>query len=201
VGYSFDRRTGHEFTNELKFGRARLRVVARDRPDRTAVEVDPVVVGVGLLAVGEVPLIIEHVGQDVDSFGGGLACEFVFRAFYEAASTPLEYSIQQFWIFFFDVFEEFYGEAAVGCDEEWFGEVGGVVAVRRTSWLAAVLSGGDETGGSQCPEVLANGAGGDLEGAGEFLGGCVTAALQCSEYPALSGRRLCTGRGHSLIIA
>ena len=170
VGHPVDCRVGHQVANELQFGGAGLGVVGGNGPHGAAVKVDPVVVVAGLLTVGEVSLFIEHVGQYVDSFGDGLACELVPRVFDEAASASLEYSIHEFWVFFFDVFEEFDGEAAVCRHEEWFGEVGGVIAVGWTSRLAAVLTRGDEAGGSQCSQVLANCAGGDLEGGGEFFG-------------------------------
>ena len=111
-------------------------------------KVDPVAVVVGLLTVGEVSLFIEHVGQDVDSFGDGLAREFVSRVFDKAASAPIEYPIHEFGVFFFYVFEEFDGETAVCRNKERFGEVGRGVAVGGSAGLAAVGTRGDEAGGS-----------------------------------------------------
>lgn len=201
MGHSVDRCIRHEVANEFEFGGAGLRVVGGNVPKGAAVKVNPVVIAVGLLAVGVVSLIIEHVGQNVDSLGDRLADQFVLSVLDEAEAAPLEYSIYEFGVFFFDVFEEFDRETAVRGDEERFGEVGGVVAVGGASWLAPVLTRADEAGGSKCPEVLANCAGGDLEGGGEFFGGCVTAAFQCNKYTALSRRGRSAFRVHYTIVA
>lgn len=185
MGHTFDGCIGDEISNEVELGSTRLAVVGGDSPDCAAVEVDSIVRIVQLFEVGQVPLVVEQICEKSDLFSDGFVLEGVFCFLDEATASSIEDSADQFGVFFFNVFEEFDREAAVGGDEQWFGEIGGVVSIGGPSGVSSVLSSFDETGRPECAEVLSDRARRDVKDGGEFVGRRFAASLQSDEDPAL----------------
>jgi hypothetical protein len=152
-----------------------------------------------LLPVAQVALRVEQLGHPCDALLDRSAREVNLRVVDEPSAAPVEDPIDELGMFVVDEFEEF-DRQVVGADEQWLGAFGGVVAIGRPSGVTVLASGLDQARGSQGAEVLANGAGRDLEGARQLVRCRLAVAFQRGEHPALRGcrrRRRCSiGDGH-----
>ena len=197
VSDSLDGSVGYQVSDEFELGGAGLAVPARNWPDGAAVQVDPEVVVINLVEVGEVSLFIEQLGQDADAFVDRFALQFALGVVDESASTTVEDSVDESGVFLFSVAENLDRQIGGGRVEQWLGELGGVVAIGGASGLSALLASCDEAGGSERAQMLSDGARGDPQRRGQLIGGCLATSLQCPEHAPLRGRRCDVGRVHS----
>ena len=147
-----------------------------------------------LLEVGQIALSIHERRDLTDARLDRGAVQVLLRLLDEEFPAPVEHALHQFWVFGVDQLEQLDREV-VGGDEQGLGEFGGVVAVGGPAGLPPLAPGRDQTGGSKCAEVLAHGAGGDLQRVGEFVGSCLPPAFQHLQHPALRGRRRAVDSG------
>jgi len=95
VGDSLHRGVGDEIADELEFVGTGLLIVAGDGPDCAAMQFDPVVAFVKLLAIGQITLSVGQLGDGGDSTVDRLVDEFVSDLFDESPTATLEHPVER----------------------------------------------------------------------------------------------------------
>jgi hypothetical protein len=162
---------GDDLLYELEFGGARQAVAGGDRPDGTAVEGEPVAIVGKLVDLGHVSLGVQDSCQAGHGLAEGLAGKLFTALFDALAPEALEHAGEEFGVFVFYVAEQFDCEVTGGGPgEEGFAQFRTVVEVSWPAGSAPLLAGGDEAGGAESGQMLADGARGDPQRVGHRFG-------------------------------
>ena len=149
VGDAFDSCAGDETADQVEFCGARLLVSIGNRPDSAAVEIDPIVRVADRLEIGQIALLIEKLGENSHLLINRLAGDPVFRFGDMSLGSPLEDPVHQLGVLFLDVLQKLDRQVALRGYKEPLGGGRRPVFVCRSTRLASLLAGGDETSGPQ----------------------------------------------------
>ena len=160
----FDLRLGEHLPEELKFRGAGLTVAGRHSPDGAAVQGHPVAAVGELVEVGQIPLSVEDLGQDRHLLVEALARQLHPGLLDTPAAAPLEDAGDELGVFLLDVAEQLDREVAGASSEQGLAQIGAVVEIGGPSGPTSLLTRGDEAGGLEGGQVLADAAWRDPQG-------------------------------------